>query len=248
MKSTNSIFKVTVALLLTATIFSACKKDKDATVSFHLHTLVGSTAAAYGVQLQTAAGRKFDIADFRYYLSHIVLINSDGTERPMTDKVLLVNPAQHDYELGVVPIGSYKGFKFMVGLDSLTNHADPTTFPATDPLAIQSPANHWDWNSGYIFMKVEGMVDTTFAANGALSFPYFYHVGMDDFKRTIDFSTSAFTVESNDDSANEITMQFDLLQMLSNVDMRTENVTHTMNNMPLATKIANNWQSAFRLQ
>ena len=256
MKKNKLVLMAAVALLTTATIFTGCKKDEDATpeptpntvqkFSFHMHSMVGMNAAAYGVQYQDASGRKFNIADFRYYISNIVLIKNDGSEYALSGKVILVNPATHEYELGDVPVGGYKGFKFMLGLDSATNHADPTTYPASNPLAIQSPSNHWDWNSGYIFMKVEGNVDTTLASNGPLDFQYFYHVGMDGFKRTIDFSTDAFTVVSGSDYS--VGIEFDLLKMLNNVDMRTENVTHTMNNMPLAMKIADNWQGAFELE
>ena len=254
MKKNKLILMAAVALLTTATIFTGCKKDDDETptpnteqkLSFHLHTMVGANAAAYGVQYQDASGRKFNIADFRYYISNIVLIKKDGSEYALSGKVILANPATHEYELGEVPVGNYNGFKFTLGLDSAINHSDPTTYPATNPLSIQSPGIHWDWNSGYIFMKVEGNVDTTLAANGPLDFQYFYHIGMDNFKRTIDFSTSAFTVASGSDY--EIGLEFDLLKMLNNVDMRTENVTHTMNNMPLAMKIADNWQDAFELE
>ncbi|MBK8847391.1 MAG: hypothetical protein IPO27_12935 [Bacteroidetes bacterium] len=256
MKKNKVILMALVALLTTATIFTGCKKDDDETpaptpsteqkLSFHMHTMVGTSAAVYGTQYQDASGRKFNLSDFRYYLSNIVLIKNDGSQLPISGKVILVNPATSKYELAKVPIGSYKGFKFIVGLDSATNHSDPTTYAAGNPLAIQSPGIHWSWNSGYIFMKIEGKVDTTQAANGPLDFEYFYHIGMDNFKCSIDFSTEAFTVVSGSDY--EIGLEFDLLKVLNNVDMRTENATHTMDNMPLATKIANNWPTAFSIE
>jgi len=230
-------------------VFTGCKDDEGnetEMLHLHLHTMVGAVAANYTATFQNASGRKFNIADFRYYISNIALIKQDGSEYPITGKVLLADPATHEYELGAVPVGSYKGFKFFLGLDSLTNHSDPTTYAAGNPLAIQTPGIHWSWNSGYIFMKVEGFVDTTLAANGTPDYEYFYHIGMDMLKRTIDFSNKGFAVESGKD--NELVMEFDLLDMLNNVDMRTENQTHTMDNMMLAQKIANNWQSAFSVE
>jgi hypothetical protein len=256
MKKNKLTIIAAVALLTFATVFTGCKKKDEETptptpnteqkLSFHLHTMVGTNAASYGMQFQDASGRKFNVSDLRYYISNIVLIKSDGSELPLTGKVILANPSTHEYELGEVPVASYKGFKFLVGLDSATNHSDPTTYPSDNPLSIQSPSIHWSWNSGYIFMKIEGQVDTTLAANGPLDLEYFYHIGIDNFKRTIDFSTSAFTVVSGSDY--EIGIEFDLLKALINVDMRTENETHTMNNMPLAMKIADNWQGAFELE
>jgi hypothetical protein len=248
MKS-KTLFALLFLFSFSLAIFSGCKDDdaeENGMLHLHLHTMVGSAAANYTATFQNAAGRKFNIGDFRYYISNIVLIKQDGSEYPFTGKVLLVDPATHEYELGSIPAGSYKGFKFLVGLDSLTNHSDPTTYSSGNPLAIQTPGIHWSWNSGYIFMKVEGFVDTTAAASGTPDYEYFYHIGMDMLKRTIDFSNKSFTVEGGKE--NEIVMEFDLLDMLSNVDMRTENQTHTMDNMMLAQKIANNWQSAFSVE
>lgn len=238
-----------IALMVFASAsFVGCNKDEETgptteKISLHLHSMVGTDEAAYGITYHDGSGRQFNLSDFRYYLSNFVLIKESGEEVPLSGVVMLASPAAHQYELGEVPSGSYKGFRFLVGLDSATNHTDPTIYPADNPLSIQSPGIHWDWNSGYIFMKIEGYVDTTLNADGSPDFEYFYHVGMDELKRTIDFSTSAFEVKSGADA--ELALEFDLLKALSNVEMRTENETHTFNNMPLAEKIADNWQSAF---
>ncbi len=246
------IFSMAVMAMVTG-----CKKDKDDSadvtpvsteqnLKFHLHTQVGNQLANYTSTFTQASGRKFILEDFRYYVSNIKLIKEDGSEYPLTGKVLLAKPSQQDYELGLVPVGNYKGLKFIIGLDSVTNHSDPTSYASGNPLAIQTPGIHWSWSSGYIFFKVEGLCDTTAAANGSATYPFFFHIGMDSFKRTIDFSTSSFSVVSGSDK--EVAFVFDLKKVLQNVDLRTENETHTMNNMPLATKIANNFSAAMELE
>ncbi len=248
-KSVFSTFLTALALVGTLFVDSCEDEATIANLKFHWHTNVGSAAAAYAVDFQTADGRKFNLSDFRYYISNIVLIKDDGTELPLTDKVLLVNPSEQDYDLGSVPTGEYKGFKFMIGLDSLTNHADPTTHAATSPLSIQSPPIHWSWNSGYIFFKVEGMVDSTAAGGQNPNKEFFYHIGLDALKRNIDFSTSAFSVSADETTMeNEIALELDLLEVLDGVNMLTEYETHTFNNMGLATKIADNWQDAFSIE
>lgn len=247
----KSIFFLLFLVLATiSTLFiTSCDKEEEPTTAdleFHWHNNIGNAAAAYGFDFQTADGRKFNLNDFRYYVSNIVLIKGDGTEMPLEGEVLLVNPSNQNYSLGTVPVGDYKGFKFMLGLDSLTNHSDPTTHAATNPLSIQSPSIHWSWNSGYIFFKAEGMVDSTATGDQAPNREFFYHIGLDALKRNIDFSNDAFSVSAN--MENEIGIEFDLLEALQNVDMETEYETHTFNNMTLATKIADNWQSAFTLE
>lgn len=251
MKNILSIFAI-VFFFSALILLSGCKKDPvvpENTVqqlSFHIHDNVGNQAADYSTTFSDLTGRKFTLTDFRYYLSNIVLIKNDGSELPLTDVVLLVSPTEQDYVLADVPVGDYKGLKMIYGLDSVTNHLDPATFPAGHPLAIQSPGMHWDWNSGYIFSKIEGLCDTSLAGDGPANFQFFYHVGMDMMKRTIDMSNHPFSVKSGSDK--ELVLELDLLDILANVDLRTENETHTFNNMPLAEKIANNFSTSFMIE
>ena len=243
--------RILITLAVSTLFFTACKKDKyskpaESELSFHLHTLVGNTAANYTDIFTDNTGRKFNIADCRYYISNIVLIKDDGTEFPLTDKALLASPSQKEYSLGNVPVGKYKGFRFLMGLDSVTNHDDPAGYAASNPLSYQNPTIHWGWNNGYIFMEFVGKFDSTVAATGNPVADYFYHIGFDDLKRTIDFSNSPFEITT--DAGLEIGILFDLKKVLNNVDLRTEFGTHTMDNMPLAVKIANNWQGAYSIE
>lgn len=256
MKKNNVSISLLIAIMSLTLTIQSCKKDEgedlptptgtEQQLSFHLHTRVGGVQANYTNTFVDLTGRKFKLAECRYYISNIVLIKDDNSELPLTGKVLLVNPAESEYPLAKVPVGSYKGFRFILGLDSATNHGDPTIYGAENPLSIQTPSMHWDWNSGYLFFKMEGMVDTNAAMTGNPDYDFFYHIGLDGYKRTIDFSASAFTVNSGSD--HEIGINFELRDVLNNVDMRTENSTHTMDNMPLAMKIANNWQGAFEIE
>lgn len=249
----HKITHILILLSLLSFTFVSCKKDDDdhqhtieQNLTLHIHNTAGTSEISYNTEYTNLAGRKLTFTDFRYYISNIVLIKSDGTELPISGKVFLVSPLTKNYSLGKVPVGSYKGFRFIFGLDSLTNHADPGTYPADHPLAYQSNSIHWSWNSGYIFMKMEGKVDTTLAANGIPDKEYYYHIGTDMLRRTIDFSNKPFSVTSGSDK--EILITCNALKILENVDMRTENASHTMGTMPLATKIANNWLNAFSVE
>lgn len=246
-------FFVIVSSITSAVLFNGCKKDPETTpenttqkLSFHLHTNVGAQEADYSTTFADATGRKFTLSDFRYYLSNIVLIKSDGSELPLTDIVLLVSPQETDYELTDVPVGDYKGLRFLYGLDSATNHTDPAIYPAGNPLSVQSPGIHWDWNSGYIFSKMEGLCDTTLSGTGAADYAFFYHVGMDMMKRTVDMSNQSFTVKAGEDK--ELVLELEVLDVLANVDFRTENETHTFYDVPLATKIADNFAASFVME
>jgi hypothetical protein len=263
----KNIFKpLAIIVFTTITIFIGCKKDKDtiptpepiptetpvnsSKLSLKMSPYIGSSELKFLSPITTDNNYKITISMFRYYVSNIRLIKNDGTEYPISDKYLLVTPSTENYDLGDVPVGDYKGLKFNVGIDSVTNHQDPTIYPTTNPLAIQSPGMHWSWSSGYIFMMIEGSVDTTASNTGVIASKKYdrgmiFHIGMDQFYKEIDLSNSAFTVSSS--SAKTINIKSDLNAFFTNMNLKlnSENQTHTMNNMPLATKAANNIATMF---
>ncbi len=242
-------FKIGFTILISIFLLLSCKKEETITtpqtLKFHWHSMVGDDDAKFATNY-TTNGINFNLSDWRYYVSNFVLIKSDGTEYPVDGSVFLIKISQDEYELENIPTGSYKGFRFSLGLDSATNHKDPTTYDASNPLAVQSPAIYWTWSSGYIFMKVEGKYDSSIAQTGPINQPFFYHVGTDMMKQSIDFSTHAFTITEG--GSNTIHISMDILKMLDKLDLRTENATHTMDNMPLATKVRNTWTSVFEVE
>jgi hypothetical protein len=210
---------------------------------FHLvfRATVDGADLLYDSIYHSATSRAFSVTDFRYYVSNVTAIRDDGTEHKLSCTVL-VDPHQRDYDLGILPEGSYTGLRFTVGLDSATNHSDPTVFEKGNPLAIQTPSMHWDWNSGYLFMKFEGKVDTTKRNASAPVTEFFYHIGMDGLKRMITIQTP-FTVGKS--LKTTVKLKLDLARMLAMIDMKSDISTHSFDNRPLATKLADSWQRAF---
>lgn len=254
----NILLKTAVISTLFSSILIGCKKEDAATpttpaattqdLSLKMTSMVGSSALNFYSSFSTTSGQRYTLSMFRYYVSNIRLVKSDGSEYPITGKCLLVTPSTENYDLGQVPIGDYRGLKFNIGLDSLTNHSDPTLYPTTNPLAIQSPGIHWDWNSGYIFMMIEGSCDTTTTNTDVLTYGQyshgmFFHIGMDMLLRTVDLSTSAFSVSSG--SAKVVNIQADVNKFFTNIDLKTQNESHTMGSMSLATTGADNIPTMF---
>lgn len=243
---TKNIF---IALMIVLAM-SSCKKDEimgntKQVLDFHWHSKIGTQDAKYGVEYTTKGGVKFELTDWRYYVSNFVLIKDDGTEYKVADKVFLINIANADYSLDSVPVGKYKGFKFYVGLDSVTNHLDPTLYAAGNPLALQNPPIHWSWNAGYIFFKVETLFDDSEDGTGSPDTESFHHVGTDNLKRTISLM-EPFEIKSGSDKT--IHLQMDLLEVFKDVNLKTESVTHSFGpEAAIAKKIADDWQSAFSL-
>jgi hypothetical protein len=239
-------------------IASSCKKSEDPapqspvqSLTLRMNPTVGDDTLKFNSSFTTENNVRYTVSSFRYYMSDIRLIKSDGSEHALPGKVFLVNPNTRDYSLGDVPVGDYKGIRFSVGLNNVVNHLDPTTYPISHPLAIQSPAIHWSWNTGYIFLMLEGSCDVTpdnddVLTYGQYSQGLFYHIGMDALLRTVDADNKTFTVSSS--TPNVLNIQTDINKLFIGVDMKTENKSHTMGTMALATKIADNIPDMFTIK
>ncbi|HRS07473.1 MAG TPA: hypothetical protein P5221_01480 [Bacteroidia bacterium] len=234
---------------------SSCKKDDSSDnqipntdtigeLSFNLKQYVGNNRIAYNQVYSDTSGRQFKITNLRYYISDIVLLKANGQELPLSGKVLLVDNETEQYSLGEIPVGDYSGLRFMVGIDSATNHLDPALYDASNPLSYQPVSMHWGWNFGYIFMKVEGNVDTDTIPTGNLNGIISYDIGSDPMVRVINFN-HIFSVNGN---TNTINIKFNLLKMLSGIDLATESITHTNPGRDLAERIANNWLNSFTIE
>ena len=92
------------------------------------------------VQYKNELGQAYTVTKFKYYISNIYLEKANEEE-----------PASKTIHLNNVPPGEYSGIKFIIGVDSLHNCSGAQS-GALDPVN----AMFWAWNTGYIFMKLEG--------------------------------------------------------------------------------------------
>lgn len=153
-----------IFLLAAASLLSGCKRDSDSqptagSVSFAVANVVGTQPLALdGTIYTTASGETFTVSTFEYYLSNIKFIKSDGTTYAAPNEYHLVNtakPASTSFTVSNVPAGDYTGVSFIVGVDSTTTKSDPLALTGDLNPAY---AMHWAWNTGHIFLKLEGTV------------------------------------------------------------------------------------------
>ena len=82
-------------------------------------------------------------------------------------------PASQTITLSEVPVGNYTGLTFTIGVDSLRSLADISKRTGVLDPGLND-GMYWEWNSGYIFMKLEG---TSALAPAAQNNAFFYHIG-----------------------------------------------------------------------
>jgi hypothetical protein len=258
----TTFFKPTLftALTLAVLIFS-CKKDDDdkktepipvtpttAKLDVHFHSKVGDAGFALNQEYTMVVGGEtitYDFSRAAFYVSGITLHKMDGGSTSFENKYLLVKPDQDEYTIGQLAPAHYTGIRFNVGVDAANNHADPATFEAGHPLAIQNPSMHWNWNPGYLFMALEGSFSATSGESGTFT----YHIGLDDLLRTVEIDFHHH-LEVTAGKEAIVHMEIDYAELLNGVDLRTENFTKSMaaSERPLAEKIANNISSAIHME
>lgn len=112
------------------------------------------------------------LSDFRFYVSDVALIDSNGKAVPLAltqdGKWQYQNVALLDFEnksgacangtvetrnqvVGTVPKGNYQGLQFTLGVPFNLNHADSITAPS--PLNLTSL--WWNWLFGYKFARID---------------------------------------------------------------------------------------------
>lgn len=124
-----------------------------------------------------SSGNEIRFTKLHYLLTDFVLVNSEGEEIALDSSSAYINMTEGlvDFDLPNIPEGSYKEIKFLLGVDSTTNHQNPNSFPASSPINPIINNLYWDWMDGFIFCSVEGFHYKDDQLKGAFA----YHVGLD---------------------------------------------------------------------
>jgi len=194
----------------------------------------------------TVGGAKIQANFLGYYITDIKLIKTDDTEKSL-DGIYLVKGNEPLVIDKTADAGDYKAIKFNVGIaDSLTNHGDPSLYSAGDPLALQTPSMHWSWNSGYIFFRLDGLVDTSANNQHGLTESLTFHLGRLSSVRTVTINENFSIVGTHDNPGQyEADITLNVEEVFAGIDLKTDRVTMTMNNPTLATEACDNLPEAF---
>src|ERR1700746_1185644 len=115
-------------------------------------------------------GQTFTVNNFKYYISNIHLQKKDGTEFISPDYFLINEDEESSKNiiLNNIPDGEYTSISFIVGVDSAHNCSGAQS-------GALDPANgmFWAWNTGYIFLKLEGKSKFSGGPGGIFE----YHIG-----------------------------------------------------------------------
>lgn len=167
--------------------------------------------------------------------------------------VVFVHDALFDYRERGIELFSVAGVKD--GIDSITvnlgveptlNHSDPSAFDNSSMLNIANANDmHWDWNPGYIFVKIEAKVDTISDGNALFDHNVIYHAGLDENMQTLEFNQFYWSPQVTEDV---LPLFLDLEAFLlgpTPIDVKTEPSTHSAAGQEALTlKVMQNFAAA----
>lgn len=244
MKTPSNIL-VTAFMLAGISILTlgSCGKDKDPVANdlilqfdntFKGKPIILGGAGSSSATVHTSAeGQPHQFSEVKYVISHIRLIQADGTEFPYhindLDKGATVvdqsKTQSLSFVLNAIPAGDYREIRFGLGVKPELNTLDQVRFPA---FYAQAGANDtemmWEWGMGYRFVKIEGFYDTDHkelsihtgsTVEGTAGDPDSYTQGVDAYR---EINLALPQVASVGKHAPRIRVEADFDQLLSGSD------------------------------
>lgn len=247
-------FKFLIAPALLFAIFISCEKDKpeepeedpkemqvDLVPYFGTQKLyldsVYTTDENYLIQFQEVRLYMTGFQNGSHSLSDVALFNLRQT--------------QYAFLKTQADAADFASMQAVLGIDSLRNHADPSSFPTANPLNIMIANDmHWGWNPGYIFMYIDAKIDTI--PDGTANLDHFisFHIGKDEFKQDLSFSN--ITWVKSGENLSKANLILDLKKFLYEpvmLNLKEENISHTgAGQDALSLKVIRNFANALHFE
>lgn len=246
-------------------LLSTCQKptEPQAAVSGPLtirfsHTVGSQPLLLDGTAYTTNQGESFTVTKLSYYVSNVALTRRNGSTYlvPQDSSYFLIRAAEPGTQrivLARVPAGDYMAISFLIGVDSLRNTKGIDARKGVlDP--ARNDGMYWDWNSGYIFFKFEGVSpqappDPTGIRN------FIYHVGLfggyttptQNNLRTVRLSLGGAALAVGPAQSPVIDVQADLGRVFNGPNQLRIGENPRVMVSPLSAGIADNYARMFQL-
>ena len=240
---------ITFLFLAAVLVFVACNDDDNTTETGNIQLafkhLVNGQAFTTG-QTYDIGGTAVSFDLIKYYVGGINVIPAEGNTLSDANTYILAENSVASSTLGSVNTGRLQSVNFYIGVEDAINTQTEDDFtmrdPVTDPLGMKVPAMHWNWMSGYKFIRIDGMVDTD--GDGTPETGMQFHTGSSDFFKNMELATT----KNISTGTNQIVVVLDIEKLFNNIDLSTEYLTHVGDDRPLADKFQANLDAAFSIE
>jgi hypothetical protein len=192
----------------------------------------------------TAEGYKVKFTDIKFFVTKM----RNGTTNLFESAMLDCRASGNLLYRGIGDYTKFSSLTGYIGVDSVLNHSDPSAFSNESPLNISNAGPmHWGWNPGYIFINLEGKVDTIPDGTNNLDHSFSFHIGTDLYRRDLYFPNVNWQSVATNEKV--FAMKLDLWKFLHNplspIDLKTQFLTHTASGQQALTeKVTSNFQQA----
>lgn len=232
-------------------IVFSCGKDKpidiadaadEGTLNLRINHKFGAQEFMLNQIFTLDNGQRIKFTTLKYLLSGLKLEHQTAAHQ-FNGKYLLCSTEKSDYELGKLSPSLFNQLSFDIGVDSVTNHADPTTFAASHPLGAALQSMYWGWNSGFVFVLAEGTVDTTSLGTGAFDQNFVFHIGGDMLFESGNILTQEILIEKG--KTTFVNLNANYKRIFDDLNLKANSVTMTFDNYQLARTVSGNFKNVF---
>lgn len=194
------------------------------------------------LRFQNAAKETLSFTRISYILSGLALEREDGVWVEMPEMYAWIDAGKRrdSFRVDSVPPGKYRALRFHLGPDAAANIREPSQFAPVHPLNPNLNGLHWSWQTGYIFLALEGRYRA-----GELD-GFSLHLARDPNRTRISL---AAPLDLTADAA--VTLDFDLAVVLNAprpLSFVQDGVaTHSRDGDPVAAALVANLPGAFRV-
>lgn len=238
---------LTMSAFVTSCIDSSC--DDCTATTLKANVVFANTVGNRPLTLKTVnytdtLRETFSVSMLKYYVGEAHFTKSDGSVwKQPSGSYALIDASEKTsltWPIQGLPDGTYKSLSFLVGVDSVYN-VSGAQLGALDPLNEM----FWDWNTGYIFFKLEGNTPDTTAT-------YALHVGgfrgQYNTVRRVNIDLSAQPLVVKNGAVSEIDLNANILKVLNGGQYQFSVWAKTgMAPGPIPVKLADNYATMFNL-
>ena len=242
------LFIYLLPVVIGGILFTSCKDDKEGSLTLHfIPTHDGLPLVIF--QEENVAGQP------PLQFTHLSMLVSDMTIFDSPESVLLkdvelvdmsfddADGALEGYTLKVdnVVAKTYQGLSFGIGVPPDLNSRTPADFASSHPLS--KTGYYWEAWESFIFMKIEGRIDTVPPLDFETGFAY--HTGSDGLYTLLQSNDIEVVIE--DGKNTDVYIAVDFPKLLQGIDISANPQNHNPTDLVQIAEIVNNLQSAITL-
>ena len=194
------------------------------------------------VYYKNALGQSFNVSMFKYYVGNFHLKNEEGKEFISHGYFLINQEEKNSMQITIdsVPFGEYKGIEFTLGVDSIDNCSGAQS-GALDPVN----GMFWAWNTGYIFLKMEGQSPFSNATGKRLEFHIGGYKQQNNCIKQIHFE---YKLQIKENENEKIFIDADASKLFSSPNLIDFSKISTVTDFHNAKAIADNYSKMFSIE